>query len=185
MWQRISFACPAGSAALLGLLLAVCLLAGCQGPRLMPTPNVYMQSQSNPFADVAPPLRTNTVDVLYATDRQPIPQDDGTLAYGYGRDINRLAEQPAFYNTLTTNCTTAILFHSRASGGIARYNWKVLLSGYAPAYAYEIGRLDSRLPFAELKQLSHINARAHASGDAPDFSQRIRAGLPMPPPDSR
>ena len=51
-----------------------------------------------------------------------------------------------------------------------------------PAYAYdEIGRLDTRLPFAELKRLSHINARAQAAGDAPDFSQRIRAGLPMPP----
>ena len=77
------------------------------------------------------------------------------------------------------------LFHARASGGIAHYNWKVLLSGYAPQYAYEIGRLDTRLPFAELKRLSHINARAHAAGDAPDFSQRIRAGLPMPPPASR
>jgi esterase/lipase superfamily enzyme len=51
----------------------------------MPTPNVYAQAQSTPFADVAPPLRTNTVDVLYATDRQPLPRDDGTLAYGYGR----------------------------------------------------------------------------------------------------
>jgi len=37
----------------------------------------------------------------------------------------------------------------------------------------------------ELKQRSHINARAQAAGDAPDFSQRIRAGLPMPPPASR
>jgi esterase/lipase superfamily enzyme len=70
------------------MLLAVCLLAGCQGPHLMPTPNVYVQSQSNPFADVAPSLRTNTVDVLYATDRQPIPRDDGTLAYGYGRSFS-------------------------------------------------------------------------------------------------
>ncbi|MGH8065500.1 MAG: hypothetical protein ACRERE_09710 [Candidatus Entotheonellia bacterium] len=51
----------------------------------MPTPNVYVHAQSNPFADVAPPLRTNTVDVLYATDRQPVPRDDSTLAYGYGR----------------------------------------------------------------------------------------------------
>jgi len=107
------------------------------------------------------------------------------LFLDYVRDINRLVEHLEFYNTLTTNCTTTILFHARASGGIARYNWKVLLSGYAPAYAYEIGRLDTRLPFAELKRLSHINARAQAAGDAPDFSQRIRAGLPMPPPDSR
>ena len=69
------------------MLLAVGLLAGCPGPHLMPTPNVYVQTQA-PFADVAPPLRTNTVDVLYATDRQPVPRDDGTLAYGYGRSFS-------------------------------------------------------------------------------------------------
>jgi hypothetical protein len=68
---------------------------------------------------------------------------------------------------------------------MARYNWKVLLSGYAPQYAYELGRLDISLPFADLKRQSHINARAQAAGGATDFSQRIRAGLPMPPPDSR
>ena len=89
MWQRTSFARLTGSAGTLGLLLlAVGLLAGCPGPHLMPTPNVYVQTQSYPFADVAPPLRTNTVDVLYATDRQPVPQDDGTLAYGYGRSFS-------------------------------------------------------------------------------------------------
>jgi hypothetical protein len=101
------------------------------------------------------------------------------------RDINRLVEQPAFDNTLTTNGTTAILFHARASGGIARYNWQMRFSGYAPAYAYALGRLDTRLPCAELKRLSHINARAHTAGNAPDCSQRIRAGLPRPPPDNR
>jgi hypothetical protein len=73
----------------------------------------------------------------------------------------------------------------RASGGIARYNWKILLSGYAPAYAYDSGGLDTSLSFADLKQRNHINARAQAAGEAPDFSQRIRAGLPRPPPASR
>jgi esterase/lipase superfamily enzyme len=87
MWQRTSFARFAGSMGTLGLLLTVCLLAGCPGPHLMPTPNVYVQTQAHPFADVAPPLRTNTVDVLYATDRQPVPRDDGTLAYGSGRSF--------------------------------------------------------------------------------------------------
>jgi hypothetical protein len=120
---------------------------------------------------------------LYRTNVPPA--EVRRLFLDYIRDINRCVTQPEFYNTLTTNCTTTILFHARVSGGIARYNWKILFSGYAPEYAYEIGRLDTRLPFAELKQLSHINARAQAAGDAPDFSQRIRAGLPMPPPASR
>ena len=70
---------------LLPMLLIVGGLAGCQGARLMPTPNMYVQSPSNPFAEVTPSLRTNTVDVLYATDRLPLPPEDGTLAYGYDR----------------------------------------------------------------------------------------------------
>jgi esterase/lipase superfamily enzyme len=86
MWHQTACSRCNGRAGTLGLLLlAISLLAGCSEPRLMPTPNVYVQAQANPFADVAPPLRTNTVDVLYATDRQPVPGDDGLLAYGYGR----------------------------------------------------------------------------------------------------
>ena len=88
MWHQTSFGRLAGRLYALGLLLAVGLLAGCPGPHLMPTPNVYVQAPSNPFADVAPSLRTNTVDVLYATDRQPVPRDDGTLAYGSGRSFS-------------------------------------------------------------------------------------------------
>lgn len=133
---------------------------------------------------------------LRTTHRQPqedvylyrlrlTPEEVRRLFMDYVRGINALAANPVFYNTLTTNCTTAILFHARAAGGQARYNWKILLSGYAPQYVYEVGRLDTRLPFTELKRLSHINARAQAAGDAPDFSQRIRAGLPIPLPDSR
>jgi hypothetical protein len=104
------------------------------------------------------------------------------LFLDYVREINQLVAQPAFYNSLTTNCTTNIVLHLQAAGGIARYNWKILLSGYAPAYAYEVGGLDTSLAFADLKQRSHINARAQAADEAPDFSQRIRTGLPRPPP---
>jgi hypothetical protein len=34
------------------------------------------------------------------------------------------------------------------------------------------------LPFAELKKISNINARAKAADAAADFSQQIRKGLP-------
>jgi hypothetical protein len=59
--------------------------------------------------------------------------------------------------------------------------WKILLSGYVPEYLYEHRRIDTSLPFAKLRQVSHINAAAHAADKAPDFSQRIRAALPAPP----
>jgi len=108
----------------------------------------------------------------------------GDLANGrrvfldYMRDLSALREHPRFYNTLTTNCTTMILAHAAVNPGSIPYSWKVLLSGYAPEYAYDMGRLDRSLPFEELKRRAHINAVAQAADKAPDFSQRIRVGVP-------
>lgn len=96
----------------------------------------------------------------------------------YMRDMNELRAHPRFYNTLTTNCTTMILANTTVNPGRLPYSWKILLSGYTPEYAYEMGRLDRSLPFAELRKRVHVNAAAQAADRAPDFSQRIRAGLP-------
>jgi len=96
----------------------------------------------------------------------------------YIRQINSLRESPEWYNTLTTNCTTNVVRHVRAFGGQAKYNWKVPLSGYAPHYAYELGALDTSLPFEELRRRSFINPKARAVGDDPQFSVNIRQGLP-------
>jgi hypothetical protein len=96
----------------------------------------------------------------------------------YMRAINELRAEPRFYNTLTTNCTTMILAHAAVNHSVVPYSWKILFPGYAAEYAYEQGRLDRSLPFEELKRRSLVNARAQAADQAPDFSQRIRAGLP-------
>jgi hypothetical protein len=106
------------------------------------------------------------------------PENARRLFLDYLREINRLKEEPSFYNTLTTNCTTNVVMHTRVNPGDHSWSWKVLLSGYAPLYAYERGRLDTSLPFEELRRRSHVNAAAQAADQAPDFSQRIRAGLP-------
>ena len=103
------------------------------------------------------------------------------LFLDYIRQINSLAEKPEFYNALTTNCTTSILTHTHVNQGGLPLSWKVFLSGYVPQYLYERAAIDTTLPFDELKQRSHINAAAQAADQAPDFSQRIRAGLPAPP----
>jgi len=108
------------------------------------------------------------------------PENVRRLFLSYLETINDLNEHPTFYNTLTTNCTTNVLMHTKVNPGNHRYSWKILLSGYAPLYTYELGRLDTGLPFEELKRRSHINAAAQAADQAADFSQRIRAGLPNP-----
>ena len=98
----------------------------------------------------------------------------------YIKSINDLRDRPSYYNTLTTNCTTSILFHTRVNPESPPMSWKVLLSGYVPDYLYELGRLDTTRPFAELERLSRVNARAQVAGNDPGFSQRIREGLPNP-----
>lgn len=98
----------------------------------------------------------------------------------YMKTINEMRERPRFYNTLTTNCTTTIAAHTRVNPEAPPWSWKILLSGYLPQYLYELGRLDTTRPFAELERLSWVNARAHAADHDPLFSQRIREGLPMP-----
>jgi hypothetical protein len=61
-------------------------------------------------------------------------------------------------------------------------SWKLLLSGYLPDYLYELGRLDTSQPFAELEKISRVvNARAHGADNDEKFSQRLRDGLPLPP----
>lgn len=98
----------------------------------------------------------------------------------YIKSINELRERPSYYNTLTTNCTTSILMHTRMNPESPPLSWKILLSGYVPDYLYELGRLDKTRPFAELEKMSHVNARAHAADKDAAFSQRIREGLPIP-----
>jgi len=111
--------------------------------------------------------------------RAEVPRENvRRLFLDYIRSINELKNQPAFYNTLTTNCTTTILLHTRVNPGSPPLSWKVLLSGYVPQYAYELGRLDTSLPFDELRRRSRVNERAVAADDSPDFSRRIRDGLP-------
>jgi|SRR5262245_2792733 len=115
---------------------------------------------------------------LYRIDRPP--ENARRLFLDYIREINSLAEKPAFYNTLTTNCTTSVLTHTRVNPGSLPLSWKILVSGYTPQYLYESGRLVGSLSFEELKRRSRINAAAQAADQAPDFSQRIREGLPRP-----
>jgi hypothetical protein len=86
-----------------------------------------------------------------------------------------LKESPEFYNTLTTNCTTNIWFHSKGNPEHLPFSWKILASGYVPQYLYESGMLDRRLPFDELQRNAQVNVQAQAADKAMDFSQRIRS----------
>ncbi len=54
------------------------------------------------------------------------------------------------------------------------------MNGRLDELGYERGNVDTRLPFEELRKRSDIGERARAAAGRPDFSKRIREGLPNP-----
>jgi len=92
--------------------------------------------------------------------------------------INELADQPEFYHLLSNSCTINIVRYLNAAGREGRFDIRHLLNGLVDSYLYHSGRVDTTLPFDELRRRSLINGAAQASDGAPDFSERIRASLP-------
>ncbi len=90
---------------------------------------------------------------------------------------NQLAAKPEFYNTLTNNCTTNIRRHINelVPNRIAN-TWQVILPGHSDRYAYNLGLLDQRIPFEDLKVASHVNQLADEYYSSPNYSSRIRMG---------
>jgi esterase/lipase superfamily enzyme len=68
--------------------LSCCLIAGCGDRELIPSPNLYVLSEDDPYENVPEHFRTNEVDVLYVTDRAQTDKDPGAIAYGYERSYS-------------------------------------------------------------------------------------------------
>lgn len=105
------------------------------------------------------------------------PQQSQQLLRDYLLRIEQLNNHPEWYHTLLNNCTTNILRHGRAVSPAIKYHWRLLLSGFADRYCYQMGLLDTRQPFATLRARSRLMA-AHSVIDSPSFSQDIRRGAP-------
>ena len=89
--------------------------------------------------------------------------------------VNKLAEQPEAYNTLTNNCTTSIRGHvNKAVPDLLPYSWQVLLPGYFDRLAYDRGLLDTRLSFEETRSRAEITRQAYLYRDSDQFSVQIR-----------
>ena len=55
---------------------------------------------------------------------------------------------------------------------------EMFANGYLDELAYDLGAVDHSLPFPEFKAHSYINERARAAEHDPDFSRKIRVGVP-------
>lgn len=128
-------------------------------------------------------LRTNyrrdpPEDVYLYALKAPI-ENGRRLFLEYLHRMNSLKEQPEFYNTLTTNCTTRIWMSTRVNPKHLPLSWKVLASGYVPEYLHEQGYLqDTQRQFGAVQRNALVNPRARLANDSPEFSRLIRAATP-------
>jgi Domain of unknown function (DUF4105) len=118
-------------------------------------------------------------DVRIYRLRMP-PMYAQALLREYVTEANDVARAPRWYNTLTGNCTTLVFGMVRAIRPGMHLDYRILLSGYLPDYAYDMGATDTNIPFETLRGLARIHDKAAQADADPDFSRKIREGLPIP-----
>jgi Domain of unknown function (DUF4105) len=138
---------------------------------------IYVVGEERDLVGVRANHRRETV-YLYPLNTSAA--DARRLLMVYLARINELADRPEFYHLLSNSCTINIVRYANAAGREGRFDIRHLLSGLVDSYLYHSGRVDTTLPFEELRRRSLINDAARAADGAPDFSERIRASLPSP-----
>src|SRR6516162_9827673 len=93
------------------------------------------------------------------------PDDARRLLMVYLGRINELADRPEFYNLLSNSCTINIIRYLNAAGRKGRFDIRHLFNGLIDSYLYHSGRVDTTLPFDELRRRSQINEAAQAADD--------------------
>jgi Domain of unknown function (DUF4105) len=153
-------------------------------------------SEYSPLADA---FKSHTIVYLATTERDSVrlranvrgedvrlyrlkvpPDRARILLLAFVDQANGLAAEPAFYNSITANCTTDVALLIRAIGGNLPLDWRLLVNGYLPGYLYDHGAVVTTMPLDELTERARINDRARAADQSPDFSQAIRVGVPSP-----
>src|SRR5450830_208784 len=123
---------------------------------------------------------------VYLYRLRATPAQLRTVFLAYLTEAARLKHQPAFYNTLTSNCTTILFDLARQVAPDLPLDWRLLASGHFAEYAYDHGALAPGFAYAELQRRGHINALAHLPQAQADFSRTIRRGVPgIPAPELR
>jgi hypothetical protein len=117
-------------------------------------------------------------EAIYLYRLNTAPENARRLLLIYLARINELAERPEFYHLLSNSCTINIVRYANAAGRAGHVDIRHYFNGLFDSYLYRSGRIDTTLPFDELRRRSQINEAAQAADGAPDFSERIRASLP-------
>ena len=98
---------------------------------------IYIVGDERDLIRVRTNYRKNPLEEVYLYRLAGSIENAKRVFLGYLQTINELRDRPKFYNTLTANCTNVIWMHSRLNPDHLPFSWKILLSGFTPAYLYE------------------------------------------------
>lgn len=115
------------------------------------------------------------------------------LFESYLSAADELNTKPAWYNTLTSNCTNIIFYMARiVSGDRLPWDYRIWVSGWLPNYLYNVGMLDANpektgQPWSmdTWYERTHIKPKVRGFQNSSDihnsdFSTQIRQGIPIP-----
>ncbi len=89
---------------------------------------------------------------------------------------NKLGNDPEFYNTITSTCTTNIVNHvNDLTPNKIPFSFKTLMPAYSDEYALSLGLIDDvETDITKLREKYLINEKAEKFGDDLEFSKKIR-----------
>lgn len=122
-------------------------------------------------------LRSNfRKDEVYLYPIRTTPDKARELFVSMLEEANSLKNEPRFYNTIVNACTSNIAKHINKVTPhlVPVLSKEIIFPASSDKFAYDLGLLDTNLPFEEARKRYHINARALKYADAEDFSVKIR-----------
>jgi hypothetical protein len=93
--------------------------------------------------------------------------------FDYIGAINDLYDRPRWYHGVCANCTTTFY---RLPNSRRLYDWRILVNGRFDRALYEDGRLDTSVPFEELRRTARMNDIANAAPEV-GFGDYLRSEL--------
>ena len=86
-----------------------------------------------------------------------------------------LSQKAEFYNTLSNNCTTAILRHvNEIRNEEIPWSFNALMPANSDSVIYELWLIDTKFPLEEARQYYQINKLSEQFAEDWDYSQKIR-----------
>ncbi|MCW1886239.1 DUF4105 domain-containing protein [Luteolibacter flavescens] len=136
----------------------------------------YLVGDERDFVRVRTNIREDEDAYLFKLDATP--EEARKRFMEYVGQIQVMVDEPRFYNVITANCTTAIRSQMEMEKALVP-DYRLILNGKLDELLEDLGFFAVKdLPLAELKRRGHINERAMEAQDDPDFSKRVREGVP-------